>query len=139
MEEDGALPGQYLVGIRGGPNHALGSSERHNPGHSQTAGPGGHLHQQGGGTSPDPDSMGYFGVSIDETFPPALLELEEGRWFVLWPSFWKSSSTRGSHWHLHLLPHFHGRGHLMRELANRRTMHGLVVGARTCPTPTSPE
>ena len=22
--------------------------------------------------------MGYFGVSIDETFPPALLELEEG-------------------------------------------------------------
>ena len=43
------------------------------------------------------------------------------------------------HWHLHLLPHFHGRGHLMRELANRRTMHGLVVGARTCPTPTSPE
>ena len=47
--------------------------------------------------------------------------------------------ARGSHWHLHLLPHFHGRGHLMRELANRRTMHGLVVGARTCPTPTSPE
>ena len=28
--------------------------------------------------SPGPDSMGYFGVSIDETFPPALLELEEG-------------------------------------------------------------
>ena len=51
----------------------------------------------------------------------------------------KNPSTRGSHWHLHLLPHFHGRGHLMRELANRRTMHGLVVGARTCPTPTSPE
>ena len=51
---------------------------------------------------------------------------------------WGSSSTRGSHWHLHLLPHFRGRGHLMRELANRRTMHGLVVGARTCPTPTSP-
>ena len=25
-----------------------------------------------------PDSMGYFGVSIDETFSPALLELEEG-------------------------------------------------------------
>ena len=50
-----------------------GSSQaRHNPGHSQTAGPGGHLHQQGGGTSPGPDSMGYFGVSIDETFPPAL-------------------------------------------------------------------
>ena len=119
LEEDGALPGQYLVGIRGGPNHALcaaGSSQaRHNPGHSQTAGPGGHLHQQGGGTSPGPDSMGYFGVSIDETFPPALLELEEG------------SSTRGSHWHLHLLPHFHGRGHLMRELANRRTMHGSDV------------
>ena len=70
-------PRQYLVGIRGGPNHALcaaGSSQaRHNPGHSQTAGPGGHLHQQGGGTSPGPDSMGYFGVSIDETFPPALL------------------------------------------------------------------
>ena len=82
LEEDGALPGQYLVRIRGGPNHALcaaGSSQaRHNPGHSQTAGPGGHLHQQGGGTSPGPDSMGYFGVSIDETFPPALLELEEG-------------------------------------------------------------
>ena len=82
LEEDGALPGQYLVGIRGGPNHALcaaGSSQaRHNPGHSQTAGPRGHLHQQGGGTSPGPDSMGYFGVSIDETFPPALLELEEG-------------------------------------------------------------
>ena len=82
LEEDGALPGQYLVGIRGGPNHALcaaGSSQaRHNPGHSQTAGPGGHLHQQGGGTSPGADSMGYFGVSIDETFPPALLDLEEG-------------------------------------------------------------
>ena len=44
----------------------------------QTAGPGGHLHQQGGGTSPGPDSMGYFGVSLDKTFPPALLELEEG-------------------------------------------------------------
>ena len=82
MEEDGALSGQYLVGIRGGPNHALraaGSSQaRHYPGHSQTAGPGGHLHQQGGGTSPGPDSMGYFGVSLDKTFPPALLELEEG-------------------------------------------------------------
>ena len=81
LEEDGALPGQYLVGICGGPNHALctaGSSQaRHNPGHSQTAGPGGHLHQQGGGTSPGPDSM-YFGVPIDETFPPAFLELEEG-------------------------------------------------------------
>ena len=78
LEEDGALPDQYLVGVRGGPNHALcaaGSSQaRHYPGHSQTAGPGGHLHQQGGGTSPGPDSMGYFGVSIDETFPPALLE-----------------------------------------------------------------
>ena len=49
-----------------------------------------------------------------------------------------SSSSRGSHWHLHLLPHFHGRGHLMRELANRRTTHGWVVGARTCPTLTSP-
>ena len=58
MEEDGALPDQYLVGVRGGPNHALcaaGSSQaRHYPGHSQTAGPGGHLHQQGGGTSPGP-------------------------------------------------------------------------------------
>ena len=111
-------------------------------------GSGGHLHQQGGGTSPEPDSMGYFGVSIDETFPPALLELEEGLHHFGQateagscsghPSR-ESSSTRGSHWHLHLLPHFHGRGHLMRELANRRTMHGLVVGARTCPTPTSPE
>ena len=131
LEEDGALPDQYLVGIRGGPNHALcaaGSSQaRHYPGHSQTAGPGGHLHQQGGGTSPGPDSMGYFGVSIDETFPPAPLRAGHRSWFVLWPSFWGSSSTRGSHWHLHLLPHFHGRGHLMRELANRRTMHGLVV------------
>ena len=82
LEEDGALPDQYLVGICGGPNHALcaaGSSQaRHYPGHSQTAGPGGHLHQQGGRTSPGTDSMGYFGVSIDETFPPALLELEEG-------------------------------------------------------------
>ena len=51
LEEDGALPGQYLVGICGGPNHALcaaGSSQGHNPGHSQTAGPEGHLHQQGG-------------------------------------------------------------------------------------------
>ena len=36
------------------------------------------LKRLGGGTSPGPDSMGYFGVSIDETFPPALLELEEG-------------------------------------------------------------
>ena len=39
LEEDGALPDQYLVGIRGGPNHALraaGSSQaRHYPGHSQ--------------------------------------------------------------------------------------------------------
>ena len=38
LEEDGALPDQYLVGICGGPNHALctaGSSQaRHNPGHS---------------------------------------------------------------------------------------------------------
>ena len=38
LEEDGALPNQYLVGICGGPNHALctaGSSQaRHNPGHS---------------------------------------------------------------------------------------------------------
>ena len=63
-------PGQYLVGICGGPNHALcaaGSSQaRHNPGHSQTAGPGGHLHQQGGGTSPGPDSMGYFGLELEE-------------------------------------------------------------------------
>ena len=69
LEEDGALPDQYLVGVRGGPNHAMcaaGSSQaRHYPGHSQTAGPG-HLHQQGGGTSPGPDSMGYFGMSIDE-------------------------------------------------------------------------
>ena len=70
---------------------------------------------------------------------PAPLRAGHRSWFVLWPSFWASSSTRGSHWHLHLLPHFHGRRHLMRELANRRTMHGLVVGARTCPTPTSPE
>ena len=99
LEEDGAFSGQYLVGIRGGPNHALraaGSSQaRHYPGHSQTAGPGGHLHQQGGGTSPGPDSMGYFGVSLDETFSPALLELEEGLHHFgqateagsLWPSF----------------------------------------------------
>ena len=70
LEEDGALPGQYLVGICAGSSQA-----RHNPGHSQTAGPGGH---QGGGTSPGPDSMGYFGVPTDETFPPAFLELEEG-------------------------------------------------------------
>ena len=34
--------------------------------------------QQGGGASPGPDSVGYFGVPIDETFPPAFLELEEG-------------------------------------------------------------
>ena len=38
LEKDGALPDQYLVGICGGPNHALctaGSSQaRHNPGHS---------------------------------------------------------------------------------------------------------
>ena len=38
LEADGALPNQYLVGICGGPNHALctaGSSQaRHNPGHS---------------------------------------------------------------------------------------------------------
>ena len=38
LEENGALPDQYLVGICGGPNHALctaGSSQaRHHPGHS---------------------------------------------------------------------------------------------------------
>ena len=38
LEENGALPDQYLVGICGGPNHALctaGSSQAcHNPGHS---------------------------------------------------------------------------------------------------------
>ena len=38
LEEDGALPDQYLVGFCGGPNHALctaGSSQTcHNPGHS---------------------------------------------------------------------------------------------------------
>ena len=113
LEEDGALSGQYLVGIRGGPNHALraaGSSQaRHYPGHSQTAGPGGHLHQQGGGTSPGPDSMGYFGVSrswkkacTTSGRPPKLVRALA---ILL-----GSSSTRGSHWHLHLLPHFHGRG-----------------------------
>ena len=95
---------------------------------------------------PGPDSMGYFGVPTDETFPPALLELEEGLHHFGQATEAGSCSGQPSgealqpaHWHLHLLPHFHGRGHLMRELANRRTMHGLVVGARTCPTPTSPE
>ena len=142
MEEDGALSGQYL--LRGGPNHALRAA-----GSSQTAGPGGHLHQQGVITSPGPDSMGYFGVSLDKTFPPAVLELEEGL-----HHFGQATEAGSCSGHpsgealqpevptgisINLLPHFRGRGHLMRELANRRTMHGLVVGARTCPTPTSPE
>ena len=143
LEEDGALPDQYLVGVRGGPNHAMcagPSQARHYPGHSQTAGPGGRLHQQGGGTSPGPDSMGYFGVSIDETFPPALLELEEGHHFG---QATEAGSCSGHPSGEALQPEVPTgisiRGHLMRELANRRTMHGLVVGARTCPTPTSPE
>ena len=118
----------------------LAPVKRHNPGHSQTAGPGGHLHQQGGGTSPGP--MGYFGVSIDETFPPALLELE------------KACTTSGRPPKLVralailLGKLFNQRFPLASPFAptlpwtgaaNRRTMHGLVVGARTCPTPTSPE
>ena len=92
-----------------------------------------HLHQQGGGTSPGPDSKGYFGVRNlsfgQATEAGSCSGHPSGE--ALQPEVPTGISN--------LLPHFHGRGHLMRELANRRTMHGLVVGARTCPTPTSPE
>ena len=153
LEEDGALPGQYLVGIRGGPNHALcaaGSSQaRHNPGHSQTAGPGGHLHQQGEGGEQALNRIQWATSACPLTKP------------FLQP-FWswkKACTTSGRPPKLvralailleklfnqrfplasPFAPTLPWTGASDAELANRRTMHGLVVGARTCPTPTSPE
>ena len=61
----------------------------------------------------------HFGVPIDETFPPAFLELEEGLHHFGQATeagsccghpFGEALQPEVPNWHLHLLPHFRGRG-----------------------------